>query len=130
MQGIFFSFFHFWCRYAFLSRSCIEVQVPNGEVVELRPEDEGVEICLTNITQGGLEFDMAIERLLSFSLISYSKESDGLRNISIHPLVQYCVTQRLSPIEVSKWRWHMLLLICHAFPRNKYIEPRHVSCLV
>lgn len=101
----------------------------SGEVVETRAEDEGVETCLTKIIQGDLEFDMAIEKFLSFSLISCNKESDGLRKFSIHPLIQYCVAQRLSPIEVNKWRWQALLLICHAFPRNKYLEPQYVSCL-
>lgn len=128
--------------FSFLESSCIPESVlhrgsspqrrwgNSGEVVEIRAEDEGVDICLINVIQGDLEFDMAIEKLLSFSLISCNRESDGLRNFSIHPLVQYCVAQRLSPVEVSKWRWQALLLICHAFPRNKYIEPQYVSCLV
>nr|KMM72094.1 TPR repeat:NB-ARC [Coccidioides posadasii RMSCC 3488] len=72
----------------------------NGEVEEIRAEDEGVNENLTRVIQGDFEFDLAVEKLLSFSLISCNKESDGLRNFSIHPLVQYCAVQRLSPSEV------------------------------
>ncbi|GAM33879.1 hypothetical protein TCE0_013r01096 [Talaromyces pinophilus] len=95
----------------------------NGEVTEVSAEDEGVDDRLTKVIQGDMEFDAAVENLLSLSLISCNKESNGLRSFSIHPLVQYCSTQRLSPSEVDKWRWQALLLICHAFPRNRYIEP-------
>ncbi|KUL81633.1 hypothetical protein ZTR_09651 [Talaromyces verruculosus] len=95
----------------------------NGEVTEVSAEDEGVDERLTKVIQGDMEFDAAVEKLLSLSLISCNKESNGLRSFSIHPLVQYCSTQRLSPSEVDKWRWQALLLICHAFPRNRYIEP-------
>ncbi|TPX20904.1 hypothetical protein DIZ76_016801 [Coccidioides immitis] len=95
----------------------------NGEVEEIRAEDEGVDESLTRVIQGDLEFDLAVEKLLSFSLISCNKESDGLRNFSIHPLVQYCAVQRLSPSEVRRWRWQALLLVCHAFPRSRYIDP-------
>lgn len=100
----------------------------DGEVTEICAEDEGVDAGLARAIQGDLEFDTAVEKLLSFSLVSCNKESNGLRNFSIHPLVQYCATQRLSPSEVNRWRWQALLLVCHAFPRNRYIEPLYVSC--
>ncbi|KAL1853794.1 hypothetical protein Plec18167_007216 [Paecilomyces lecythidis] len=31
--------------------------------------------------------------------------------------------RRLPPSEVDKWRLKALLLVCHAFPRNRYMEP-------
>jgi hypothetical protein len=95
----------------------------DGEVTEVRAEDEGVDECLTKVIQGDFEFNNAVEKLLSFSFISCNKESNGLRNFSIHPLVQYCAVQRLPPSDVSRWRWQAILLVCHAFPRNRYIEP-------
>ncbi|KAJ5950462.1 uncharacterized protein N7479_008875 [Penicillium vulpinum] len=58
----------------------------NGEVTEVRAQDEGVDEYLTKIIQGDLEFDTAVEKLLSFSLISCNKEMNGLREFSIHPL--------------------------------------------
>lgn len=96
----------------------------DGEVIEIRAEDEGVEECLIKLIQDDLGFDMAVEKLLSFSLISCTKETDGSRIFFIHPLVQYCAMQRSTPLEVNRWRWQALLLVCHAFPRNRYIEPQ------
>lgn len=95
----------------------------NGEVMDVLAEDEGVDERLTRVIKDDLRFDLAVEKLLSFSLISCNQDSNGLRNVSIHPLVQYCATQRLSPAKVKRWRWQALLLVCHAFPRNRYIEP-------
>ena len=95
----------------------------NGEVAEIRAEDEGVDGSLTKVIQDDFDFDTAVEKLLSFSLISCNTELNGLRNLSIHPLVQYCATQHLPRPEVNRWRFQALLVICHAFPRNKYIDP-------
>lgn len=95
----------------------------DGEMTEVNAEIEGVENDLVQVIQGDFEFDTAVEKLLSFSLISCNKESDGLRSFSIHPLVQYCAVKRLSSAEMRKWRWQALLLVCHAFPRNRFLEP-------
>ncbi|RHZ43372.1 LipA and NB-ARC domain protein [Aspergillus thermomutatus] len=95
----------------------------DGEMTEVNAEMEGVDKQLVQVIQGDFEFDMAVEKLLSFSLISCNKESEGLRSFSIHPLVQYCATKRLSSVDVRKWRWQALLLVCHAFPRNRFLEP-------
>jgi hypothetical protein len=95
----------------------------DGEVIEIPAEDEGVDETLTRVIQNDFDFDAAVEKLLSFSLVYCNRETNGLRNFSIHPLVQYCAAQRLSRKESNKWRWQAILLICHAFPRNRYIEP-------
>ncbi|KMP09093.1 TPR repeat:NB-ARC [Coccidioides immitis RMSCC 2394] len=42
----------------------------NGEVEEIRAEEEGVDVNLTKFIQDDFEFDTAMEKLLSFSLIS------------------------------------------------------------
>ncbi|EAW20720.1 LipA and NB-ARC domain protein [Aspergillus fischeri NRRL 181] len=97
----------------------------DGEMTEVDAEMEGVERQLIQVIQGDFEFDTAVEKLLSFSLISCNKESEGLRSFSIHPLVQYCAIKRLSPSDVRKWRWQALLLVCHAFPRNRFLEPQN-----
>lgn len=99
----------------------------DGEMIEINAEIEGVEKDLVQVLQGDFEFDTALEKLLSFSLISCNKESDGLRCFSIHPLVQYCAAKRLSSADVRKWRWQALLLVCHAFPRNRFLEPLYVT---
>lgn len=95
----------------------------DGEVMDVPAEKEGVDSSLIRAITDELEFDAAVERLLSFSLITCKKESTGRRVFSIHPLVQYCAAQRLSPAAVNKWRWQAILLVCHAFPRSRYIDP-------
>ncbi|KAK9578899.1 hypothetical protein V6Z98_005612 [Aspergillus fumigatus] len=97
----------------------------DGEMTVVDAEMEGVERQLIQVIQGDFEFDTAVEKLLSFSLISCNKESEGLRSFSIHPLVQYCAVKRLSPPDVRKWRCQALLLVCHAFPRNRFLEPQN-----
>ncbi|EEP78060.1 predicted protein [Uncinocarpus reesii 1704] len=95
----------------------------DGEITEISAENEGVETELVKVIQDVFEFDTAVEKLLSFSLISCKRESGGLRSFSIHPLVQHCAARRLSPSDVRKWRWQALLLVCHAFPRSRYLDP-------
>jgi hypothetical protein len=95
----------------------------DGEVTEVPAEAEGLDSSLTQLIRNELEFDAAIEKLLSFSLISCNKETNGFRNFSIHPLVQYCAVQRISSLTAKNWRWQAILLICHAFQRNRYLEP-------
>lgn len=95
----------------------------DGEVAEVSPEDDGVEIELTKLIRDEMRFDAAIEKLLSFSFISCNKESNSWRSFAIHPLVQYCAVRRTHPLAAEKWRRQAVLLICHAFPRSRYLDP-------
>ena len=96
----------------------------DGEVVEEGPSVSGIDKDLIKTIKDELRFDDAIEILKSFSLIYVSEdENTGLRNFSIHPLVQYCALQRI-PIEVQNyWRRQAIALICHAFPLDEVLEP-------
>lgn len=77
--------------FSFLDQSSIpEMILPRGSSSQKRwasDENEGVDECLTEVIQGNFIFDNAVEKLLSFSLVSCNKESNRLRNFSIHPLV-------------------------------------------
>ena len=95
----------------------------HGEIAEVPPEVEGLENGLITLIGDELRFDAAIEKLLSFSLISCNKETNGVRSFTIHPLVQYCAVQRSRSSVTEMWRWQAILLICHAFPRSRYLEP-------
>ena len=95
----------------------------NGEVCEVPAEAEGVECTLIELIRDEMKLDAAIEKLRSFSFISSKKDSNGLRIFSIHPLVQYCVGERMEASVVRNWTCQAILLICHAFPRNRYLEP-------
>lgn len=94
----------------------------NGEMTEVLAEAEGMDSSLTELIQNEMDFDAAIEKLGSFSFVSCTRDANGLRNFSVHPLVQYCAKQRISPATANMWRWQATLLICHAFPRDQYLE--------
>lgn len=108
-----------------LHRGCLAQRrwSEDGEVAEVSPEDEGVEVELTKLIRDEMRFDAAIEKLLSFSFISCNKESNSWRSFAIHPIVQYCAVQRTHPLVAEKWRMQATLLICHAFPRSRYLDP-------
>lgn len=99
----------------------------DGYVDTVSAEDEGVDKRLAELIRDEIMFDAAMEKLFAFSLVTCNKETDGLRSFSIHPLVQYCATQRLPQSTLNRWRWQAIFLICHAFPRSHYLEPRSVS---
>ena len=93
-----------------------------GEVHEVLAQDEDVDDLVIQLVQDEVDFDISIEKLRSSSLVSCMKNADGLRLFTIHPLVQYCVTSRIPESELITWRLRATLLICHAFPRDRYLE--------
>ena len=95
---------------------------PDGENVNITAEQDGLDSSLVALIKDELAFDDAIEKLLSFSLIHWYSNADGTRSFSLHPLVQYCASQRVSPIVQNKWRLQAICLICHAFPREKFLD--------
>ena len=113
-------------REATLDRSCSLQKRWNydGEITEVAPSASGIEEDLICIVQDEIRFDDAIEVLSSFSLI-YTNEDDqtGLRKFSIHPMVQYCASQRVAPEVQNYWRAQAIALICHAFPGDEALEP-------
>lgn len=101
----------------------------NGEILEVGAEAEGVDREIITLLQSMEVFNDAVGKLLSFSLIGCEKALDGGRIFSIHPLVRQYVISHLSPRDASEWRWKALLLVCHAFPRDGYLEPRFVHSM-
>ncbi|EFQ99028.1 LipA and NB-ARC domain-containing protein [Nannizzia gypsea CBS 118893] len=93
----------------------------DGEVVDLRPEDAGLDPELIDLITDEMKFDEAIENLLAFSLIQLTMSSRGGRAISVHPLVQHCATHRVSLDVQQKWRTQAILLVAQAFPYGEYI---------
>ncbi|MCJ1314213.1 hypothetical protein MMC25_007893, partial [Agyrium rufum] len=95
---------------------------PDGEKVNLAAEEDGVDKDLVALITDEIAFDEAIEKLLSFSLIQCFDTSDGTRTFSVHPLVQYCASQRVPLKRQNKWRSQAIRLVCHAFPREKFLH--------
>ena len=94
----------------------------NGEITERGPEDCGLDPALITLFSDELRFDGAIEHLLAFSLIQRNSTRDGSRTFSVHPLVQHCVSHRVSLKVRQKWRKQAILLVAHAFPSDVYID--------
>ena len=111
---------------AMLDRACSQQKrwSHGGEVTEEGPSASGVDEDLVQIVNNEFRFDDAIEVLQTFSLIYVNEDKyTGLRNFSIHPLVQYCASQRV-PVGVQNyWRRQAIALVCHAFPRDEVLEP-------
>lgn len=108
-----------------LSRGCSPQKRWNrqGEMAEVAPIDAGLDSALVAFIRNEMDFDAAVDKLLSFSLIRRNNDVNESRSFSVHPLVQHCASQRVPQAVQKKWKLQALLLICHAFPRNKYLEP-------
>ena len=100
-----------------------------GEIDEPDAVDSGIDSSLVELVKNEVDFSRAIDTLLSFSLISVN-DDPGSRIFSLHPLVQYCASQRVSSATQRTWRLQATLLVCHAFPRSKYLDPLWVLGLL
>lgn len=106
-----------------LDRACSPQKRWNysGEMIEIEPMLVNVDIV--QLIRDEVRFDDAIEILLSFSLVRLDNDENGLRHFSVHPLVQHCASQRVAPTIQDDWRLQAIAIVCHAFPRNVYLEP-------
>lgn len=110
---------------AMLDRACSPQRRWNriGEIFEEPPETVGINEDLIQLVRDEVRFDDAVEKLLSFSLISTEMDVNGLRIFSVHPLVQYCASEHISSKSQVDWREQAIAIVCHAFPRSEYLEP-------
>lgn len=95
-----------------------------GEISMQDPRESGLRPDLIDLFADELAFDQAIDTLLSLSLIDQKKTVDGLRQFSIHPLVQTCASKRMVQSMQNSWRLQAILTICLAFPVHQYLEPQ------
>ncbi|KAL9121254.1 MAG: hypothetical protein Q9187_002189 [Circinaria calcarea] len=94
-----------------------------GEISKATAAEGGLDPDVIDLVMNEMRFDAAIEKLLSFSLIQLQINANGLRSFGLHPLVQYSASQRVPTTIQNRWRLQAILLVCHAFPREKYLEP-------
>ena len=106
-----------------LDRACTPQKRWNtsGEMYEIAPAL--VNADLVELVVDEVRFDDAIEILISFSLIGLDNDENGQRHFSVHPLVQYCASQRIPQAAQDGWREQAIAILCHAFPRNVYLDP-------
>lgn len=95
----------------------------SGEIVEVDPQAEGLDPKLIALLANEIAFDIAISKLRSFSFINSVSDQSAWRTFSLHPLVKYCVIQRLSPSLLAYWTTQATLVVCHAFPRSRHLDP-------
>jgi hypothetical protein len=98
---------------------------PDGEMCEVLPTETGLKPAIVKLLASEMDFDAAIDHLISFSLIERNERSDDItqwKSFSLHPLVQYCAAYRLPPDAQAEWRAQAILLLCHSFPQNQYLE--------
>ena len=93
-----------------------------GEVEEVPAQAEGVDENLIKLVTNEMAYDEAVKKLLSFSLVQRNNDFIEARSLSLHPLVQYCASKRVSQEDQNRWRVQAILLVCHAFPRDPYME--------
>lgn len=91
---------------ALLHRGCTAQKRWNddGEVVEIAAEDEDIDPKLTQLILSEQSFDSAIGILESFSLMIRKQDEYGLKNLSLHPLVQSCVVLRYPSEVINQWK--------------------------
>ena len=109
---------------SFLHRTCTPQRrwSDQGEIVEISAEAEGVDPKLVSLILHEARFDAAIEKLESFSLVIRKNDEHGLKKLIVHPLVQSFTALRYPPEFVIQCKWQAILLICHAFPRSRYLD--------
>ena len=95
-----------------------------GEFSFAEAKDHGVATNIINTIYHKEHLDAAVEKLTSFSLVRRNNDYVEQESISLYSLVQYCALQRLSQREQNRWRLQAIRLVCHAFPRDQYIEDR------
>ena len=93
-----------------------------GEIEEISAETERIDEDLIKLMTNEMAYDEVVEKLLSFSLVRRNNDFNEARSLSLHPLVQYCASKRVSQADQNRWRLQAILLVCHAFPRDQYME--------
>ena len=92
-----------------------------GEVAEMLPSHSGLSPSLLMIICSEAKLDEAISALVKTSVLHVNANSGGL---SLPIQTRDSILGRLDNGTHTYWRSQALLLICHGFPRDKYLEPK------
>ncbi|KAK2863661.1 hypothetical protein FQN49_004117 [Arthroderma sp. PD_2] len=103
-----------------LRRACSNMQIwgNDGNVKDFTPDDAGIDSEIITLVNNEMQLDEAIEQLLAFSLIQSNLTANG-RAFSVHPLVQYCASHRVSLEVRQKWQVQAILFVTHAFRKQR-----------
>ena len=92
-----------------------------GEVEEVLPSQSGLCAGLLEVICSEAKLDEAIAALATTSLLSVNAASGDM---SLSMQTRDHTLGLLDSDTKSYWKSQALLLICHGFPRDKYLEPR------
>jgi len=98
-----------------------------GELETLDPEEDLVPESMITLLRCDFMFDEALEKLQSFSLIQRGSGADGSKQLSLHPLVQFCGMARNSKDVQRKAFEDAVCITNHAFPMGN-LDQWYVSC--
>ena len=93
-----------------------------GENKQLTAISVSIDPYIVNLITDEVGYDDAVEKLLASSLIRRNNDYNEVRSVSLHPLVQSTATLQVSLADQNKWRTQAILVVCHAFPRDQFIE--------
>jgi len=92
-----------------------------GEVEEVLPSQSGLNPSLLAIICSEVKLDEAISALVTTSVLHVDANSGDL---SLPVQTRDSILGRPDNGTQTYWRSQALLLICHGFPRDKYLEPK------
>jgi len=92
-----------------------------GEVEEVLPLQSGLSPSFLAIIISDAKLDEAISALVTTSVLHINANSGDL---SLPVQTRDSILGRLDNGTQTYWRSQALLLICHGFPRDKYLEPK------
>ncbi|KAL1964281.1 hypothetical protein VTN77DRAFT_7101 [Rasamsonia byssochlamydoides] len=89
----------------------------NGEPRHIDPVEAGLERDLVFILSDEGRLQQAIDELQFHSLVTLDRE----QRLSMYPGSR--AMYRQSMLDPDRWKLQAVLLVCHAFPRDAYLEP-------
>lgn len=90
-----------------------------GEAESLKPSESFVSDKVVALLTNEIDFDEAVARLTSLSLITCTVKPDVGRCFSMHPLVHKCVRLRMTPEQRQRNSLDALCFLAHAFPTDE-----------
>jgi hypothetical protein len=93
----------------------------SGEPIQVDPADRYVPDKLVKLINNDLDFDEAINELISLSIITCIKRDQVGRVFTLHPLYHKCTKLRMTLDQRRTYSAEALCFLTHAFPSDEYV---------
>jgi len=94
----------------------------HGEIDEISPSESGINEHLIEICSDEGRLNAALEILVTASLLHANPD---FQELSMTLYTRDRIIARLPDNAKICWKYQALLLVCHGFPRDQHLEPRH-----